>query len=53
MTIRLLFSMFFDNDKVVHKIYEKLKSALPETVLLDRGTVAQDALIISELEKIN
>ncbi len=52
-TIRLLFSMFFDNDKVVYKIYEKLKSALPETVLLDRGTVAQDALIISELEKIN
>ncbi len=52
-TLRLMFSMFFNNDKVVRKIYEKLKTAVPETVILDRGMIAQDALLISELETLD
>lgn len=45
--------MFFENDKIVHAIYRKMKEILPETVLFDLGTRTEDMLIFEKIKHID
>ncbi len=50
--MRLSFATFFDDTRVVEEIFERIRTSISWTHLLDRGMVREDSLDLGTLEQV-